>query len=432
MQQFSEFLTYMQAKYPAAEITDYVKFLYQSAFGAGHFVQGEQSLASLLQEWGSATQNYAPLQEKLLGGGCRVYIGAAKAAGLTPGTLAALFATGAAPPLIEKNCNLQACEAKANGERTTGNGGIPASGGCANFYSANTHKTRVASQVAEDGPNGIKAGVLQAAPVAETTGASGMGAFTNWLQMLEEAAAAGQLPFSSGALAHYLAAYKAEGYPPVSHSEAYKNAYAPHYRVLNAAASLYLPLFIYIDKQLAGTSSKSEDKQVLLAVEGMCGAGKTSLAALLQSVYGCPVLHIDDFFLQPHQRTPARLAEIGGNLDYERFAKEVATPFAANGKIEYRPFNCETMAFEAPVTVKKVALVVVEGSYSTNPALLMPYTCKVFLSLPAAMQSARILARSGPALHRRFIEEWIPKENAFFEKFETEKSSDFVFSTEGL
>lgn len=33
--------------------------------------------------------------------------------------------------------------------------------------------------------------------------------------------------------------------------------------------------------------------------------------------------HMDDFYLQGRQRTYERLNEVGGNVDYERFAKEV-------------------------------------------------------------------------------------------------------------
>lgn len=56
--------------------------------------------------------------------------------------------------------------------------------------------------------------------------------FRQKLALLTELTAAGQLPFSSEALAEYLTAYAAAGFPPVSHSEAYRNAYHPAYRVV--------------------------------------------------------------------------------------------------------------------------------------------------------------------------------------------------------
>ena len=50
----------------------------------------------------------------------------------------------------------------------------------------------------------------------------------------------------------------------------------------------------------------AERERVIVAVDGGSASGKTTLGALLQSVYACPVFHMDDFFLRPEQRTPER------------------------------------------------------------------------------------------------------------------------------
>ena len=60
-------------------------------------------------------------------------------------------------------------------------------------------------------------------------------------------------------------------------------------------------------------------KPLLIAVEGRCASGKTTLASALQKELGCCVFHMDDFFLRPEQRTRERLLTAGGNIDYERF-----------------------------------------------------------------------------------------------------------------
>ena len=59
--------------------------------------------------------------------------------------------------------------------------------------------------------------------------------------------------------------------------------------------------------------------RVLVAIDGRCTAGKTTLAASLQAQLECNVFHMDDFFLRPEQRTPERLRQPGGNVDFERF-----------------------------------------------------------------------------------------------------------------
>ena len=62
-----------------------------------------------------------------------------------------------------------------------------------------------------------------------------------------------------------------------------------------------------------------EKNFVIVAIDGKCTSGKTTLASQLAEIYDCNVFHMDDFFLRPEQRTPERFAEVGGNVDYERF-----------------------------------------------------------------------------------------------------------------
>ena len=86
----------------------------------------------------------------------------------------------------------------------------------------------------------------------------------------------------------------------------------------------------------------SQKEQVIVAIDGNCTAGKTTLAGKLAEVYDCNVFHMDDFFLRPEQRTPERYAEVGGNVDYERFMEEVLQPLKAGNTFSYRPFDCST------------------------------------------------------------------------------------------
>ena len=47
---------------------------------------------------------------------------------------------------------------------------------------------------------------------------------------------------------------------------------------------------------------------VFVAIDGPCTSGKTTFAAMLNRRFGGNVLHMDDFFLRPEQRTPERFA----------------------------------------------------------------------------------------------------------------------------
>lgn len=53
---------------------------------------------------------------------------------------------------------------------------------------------------------------------------------------------------------------------------------------------------------------------------------------MLREQLNCTVFHIDDYFLRPEQRTETRLAQPGGNVDYERFAEEILNPLKSGKK----------------------------------------------------------------------------------------------------
>ena len=165
--------------------------------------------------------------------------------------------------------------------------------------------------------------------------------------------------------------------------------------------------------------------QVIVAIDGSCTSGKTTLATRLAEIYDCNVFHMDDFFLRPEQRTQERYAEVGGNVDYERFREEVLLPLKSGKPFSYRPFDCSTFTLSDPVTVTPRKLNIIEGSYSHHPYFGDPYDLKILLTIPPELQQQRILQR--PAfLHERFFEEWVPMENRYFEKFRISDKCDVI------
>ncbi len=239
---------------------------------------------------------------------------------------------------------------------------------------------------------------------------------------IEEAMAlarGGALPFSAETLAAAVEVWRREGFGPQHHSPAFRESYAPAYRVLHRDHARLLPLLGLLDRLLA------ERARVILAIDGGAGSGKSTLAQLLTTVYGCSVLHMDDFFLQPHQRTAERLATPGGNVDYERFFEEVLQPLREGRDFLYRPFDCGAMALTEGTTVTPAPLTVVEGSYSLHPRLRAMYDGAVFLRIDEATQRRRILTRNGPLAHR-FFTEWIPLEETYFAQCGVEAACDLI------
>jgi len=231
-----------------------------------------------------------------------------------------------------------------------------------------------------------------------------------------------ELPFDARAFREYVDRYRAAGFPPVRHSDEYRAAYFPAYRVVLSDFRRYAEIFRRIDRLL------SEKGRALVAIDGGSGAGKSTLSGLIADVYCANLFHMDDFFLPKSRKTALRLSQPGGNVDYERFGREVLQNLALGREtFQYRAYDCRADCLGEPVRVKRRAVSIVEGVYSLHPQLSGAYDLRVFMDISPRRQSARILRRSGPELFRRFTEEWIPMENRYFEAFSIRKGCDLVY-----
>ena len=173
--------------------------------------------------------------------------------------------------------------------------------------------------------------------------------------------------------------------------------------------------------------NETNKRPFLIAIDGMCGSGKTTLGNHLAKELSASLFHMDDFFLQPHQRTEARLSEPGGNVDYERFKEEVLDHMADESGVIFRPFYChEWKLADAAITIPYNDIVIVEGSYSHHPYFEDIFNIKIFLEISVEEQKKRIIARDGNDIWPMFEEKWIPMENRYFESYKIKEKSDFT------
>lgn len=240
------------------------------------------------------------------------------------------------------------------------------------------------------------------------------------IEIVRELVSEGKVPFDACDFNKSLDEWREKGYPAVHHSEIFRSEYKPSYRVISNRYASFLSLFSEIDRL-------SDKERIVVAIEGGSASGKTTLADMLSKAYDCNVLHMDDFFLRPEQRTPERFAEIGGNVDRERFFEEIIEPLMKNETVKYRPFCCSTKTLGDVVTVPSKKLTIVEGVYSTHPAFPRYYDFSVFLDIDGKKQKERILARNGEKLAERFFDEWIPLENRYFSGTDIKKRADLIF-----
>ncbi len=173
------------------------------------------------------------------------------------------------------------------------------------------------------------------------------------------------------------------------------------------------------------TALLAQKERIIVAIDGSCGAGKTTLAEALAGLFDCNVFHMDDFFLRPEQRTPQRFAEVGGNVDYARFQEEVLAPLLRDVPFSYRPFDCGSLLLGDRIAVTPKRVNIIEGTYSLHPYLGDRYDLRIFLSATPELQRKRILRRPA-ALHSRFFREWIPMEQRYFDGFDIPHKCDLL------
>ncbi len=231
-----------------------------------------------------------------------------------------------------------------------------------------------------------------------------------------------RLPFDPAEVDDFLTGYAARGYPMLSHSESYRAANKPAYRVIRREYARFMDVFACIDRFSRFTGP------VVIGIDGMCAAGKSTLGAMLAEVYGGELFHADDYFLPAELRTAQRLSELGGNLHRERLLEEILLPLEHGTPVVTRRFDCGKMALEPPIEHAPHRINIVEGSYSLHPELRDFYTLKIALRTAPDTQLQRLKARD-PARVYDYVNRWIPLENRYFDACGVYTAADLVVET---
>ena len=174
---------------------------------------------------------------------------------------------------------------------------------------------------------------------------------------------------------------------------------------------------------------RKRESPCIVAIDGMCGSGKSFLADLLAKTFDSNVFHMDDYFLPPEMKTEERLAKPGENVHYERFKKEILEAVVRKETVVCRPYLCGLQKYGGERRAEPKELTIIEGVYCLHPELRDYYTLKVFLSVDDKVQRERILCRNGEEKLEQFINQWIPLENLYFEQLGIKDLCDIVVDT---
>jgi uridine kinase len=169
----------------------------------------------------------------------------------------------------------------------------------------------------------------------------------------------------------------------------------------------------------------------VIAIDGSAASGKSTFAELIAKRFGSSVFHMDDFFLPPDLKTPKRLSEPGGNVDYERFKTEITDRLFLSERLSYNKYNCQTGKL-SHIETEVVFPVIIEGAYCLHPLLRDVFDLKIFLEVKSDIQMRRIIKRGGLEILKRFQDEWIPLEIAYFNALKIREICDIIADTSEL
>ena len=173
---------------------------------------------------------------------------------------------------------------------------------------------------------------------------------------------------------------------------------------------------------------RDAEKPFVIALDGFCASGKTTLSEELEKRFGARVIHTDDFYLPRDMRSAERYAEPGGTIHYERLKAEVIDRLADPG-LTYGVFSHEIMGIARTRTLPAASVTVIEGAYASHPYFGDYADLRCFMETDPEEQRRRILARNGPERLKLFEERWIPYERRYEAAFGIRDMADVWIRT---
>lgn len=243
--------------------------------------------------------------------------------------------------------------------------------------------------------------------------------FLQYLEAAEQVLSAHSVSFSREEWETYLCNYKKEGLRAVHHSDLYRMAEQPAYRIVRKQFLRLLPV-------LQAAAKLQKNDPIIIAIDGRAASGKTTLTGLLQQILSADVIHMDDFFLPPALRTEERLSEPGGNIHYERFLEEVLPFLKKDVPFSYRIFDCSKMNYHGEQLISSPSFRIVEGAYSCHPLFGNYADLRVFSDISPEEQMQRIQNRNGAEMAELFRTRWIPMEEAYYAHFQIREKADII------
>jgi uridine kinase len=164
--------------------------------------------------------------------------------------------------------------------------------------------------------------------------------------------------------------------------------------------------------------SRHPDRTVWIGVDGFGGSGKSTLAARIgQAIPHAAVVHVDDF--------------AGPDIpewDWERFRGQVLVPLLDGRPAHYQRWDWDSNSAAEWHDIAPGRPVVVEGVSSTRREVAAPWQLTVWVDAPREIRIDRAVERDGEAMLPKWLNDWMPSEDAYAEREQPQSRVDLVVS----
>lgn len=189
---------------------------------------------------------------------------------------------------------------------------------------------------------------------------------------------------------------------------------------------------------------KRRSGPLLIALDGPCGAGKSTAAAAVATAIPAVIVPSDDFFAADitsaewdARSAPERARDA---IDWRRLRRDALEPLRAGQPAAWQPFDFEsgerpdgTYGMSATLVRREPApLIIVEGAYSTRPELADLIDLSLLIDAPADVRERRLAAREAAAFLLAWHARWDGAEAFYFAHVRPGSAFDLIVSTSDL
>jgi uridine kinase len=168
--------------------------------------------------------------------------------------------------------------------------------------------------------------------------------------------------------------------------------------------------------EVARVAASAPDRTVFVGIDGFGAAGKSRLAdAIAGDVPRATIVHIDDF-------AGPNVAE----WDWTRFGDQVVTPLLSDLSARYQAWDWRRDVAGPWVDVPPGRVVIVEGVSSTRSEADVPWDLTIWVDAPYETRLARAIARDGEAMRSRWLDDWMPSEEAYAHRERPQERVDLL------